>query len=318
MSQLIGAEDERLIVGPEQDYDAAVYAVSDELALVLTVDCITPVHDDPEVFGRIAAINSLSDVWAMGARPAVALNVLGFPQERLDWQVARRIAEGGAAALAELGVALGGGHTMDSPEPFYGLAVAGVVEPARIVRISGARPGDALVLTKPIGIGIVTTAMMAGIASAEAAQRATRIMLRPNRAAAEAMVEHGAHAATDVTGFGLVGHGHEMAAASDVAFVIHWPSVPVVEEALEYARQWCIPAGLQRNRRYYAKWVDFSALTPEQAMLACDPQTSGGLLIALPLPAADQLVESLREQGEDAWVIGRVEEGPVGRIVFTS
>jgi len=304
-------------VGPEQADDAVVYMLSPDRALVLTADFITPLCDDPHLWGRIAAANCLSDVYAMGGRPMVAINLAGVPESRLPLDVLEQVLLGGRAKAAEAGVCVAGGHTIASPEPFYGMAVVGDVHPDRVLRNAGARPGDALVLTKPLGVGIVVTAMMAGIADEATVAAAMSVAERLNRRASEAMVRHGAHAATDVTGFSLVGHGHEMAAAGRVGLRLRFADLPILPGALDYAAQWCLPAGMMRNREYYSQWSNLDDLSAEQAAVVCDPQTSGGLLIALAPEAAAAAIEDLRAQGEDAWVVGDVHEAQPGAVLFS-
>jgi selenide,water dikinase len=301
-------------VGSEAADDAAVFSFCFGKALVLTVDCLTPLHDDPYVYGQIACANSLSDVYAMGGRPMVALNVVGWPADKLPLEMLERMLKGAADKAEEAGVCIGGGHTIQAPEPFYGLAVVGEVDPAKVVRNGGARVGDKLVLTKPLGVGIIVTAGIADIADECALAKAAEQMTMLNRGASEAMVRHGAHAATDITGFGLAGHAHEMAEASGVEMRIRFRDVSVLDEALDYARQWCIPGGLTRNREYYGKWVETEGLAAEQVCLVFDPQTSGGLLIAAPVEEADGLLAEVREAGCTAAIVGEVVEGQAGRV----
>lgn len=302
-----------LLVGGEACDDAAVYKVADDLAMVLTVDYFTPIHDDPHTFGQIAAANSLSDVYAMGGEPLLALNVCGFPRNELELDVLAEILRGGSEKAAEAGVPIGGGHTIDSPEPFYGLVVMGRVHPDHIITNGGALVGDALVLTKPLGSGIVVTAAMADMASAAALAEATAVMTTLNKAASEAMRACGATAATDVTGFGLLGHGHEMAEASGLRLRIIADRAPVQPAAIEYARQWCLPGGLLANLEWYGQWADgLEQLGDELKHVFADPQTSGGLLIALP-PGR---VEEFLAQVPAAQWIGTAEAGDAGRLIF--
>ncbi len=308
-----------LIVGVEKADDAGVFRLSDEQALVQTVDFFTPIVDDPELFGRIAAANALSDVYAMGGRPLCAMNVVGFPAGKLDMGLLRATLAGGLSKMREADVVLVGGHSLDNPEFFYGLSVSGLVHPDRVLTNCGARDGDALVLTKPLGTGIVTTAIKAGKASQAAAGRVGASMEALNRKAADLLTGFEVHACTDVTGFGLVGHGAEMIEDSDVCLVIESASLPVFEEALEYADMGLLPGGLHRNRKYRKEMLDIEPGVPRALQdLVCDPQTSGGLLIALPAGQAAELVDRLHADGvESATVIGMVRADRPGRIVVT-
>jgi selenide, water dikinase len=299
------------MVGGEASDDAAVYRLTDDLAVVLTVDAFTPIHDDPYVYGQIAAANSLSDIYAMGGRPFLALNVCGFPRRELELEVLAEILRGGSDKAAEAGVAIGGGHTLDSPEPFYGMAVLGHVHPDRVITNGGARPGDVLVLTKPLGSGIVVTAAMADMASPDAVAAAAAWMCMLNKAAAEAMVACGATAATDVTGFGLLGHGHEMAQASGLELEIEAARLPVHEAALEYAMLGAVPGGLLANLEWYGQWTSGLEEIPEALRyISADPQTSGGLLIALPPESVAAFLAAV----PGARAIGSAGSGAAGRL----
>jgi selenide,water dikinase len=281
------------------------------------VDYITPVVDDPYAFGAVAAANALSDLYAMGARPLLALNLVGFPVKTLPLSLLGEMLRGGADKVREAGAWLVGGHSIEDYEPKYGLVVAGLVHPGGIVRNSGARPGDQLVLTKPLGIGIITTGIDRGLVREETIARVTEVMTTLNRGAAEAMREAGVHAATDVTGFGLLGHLHEMLMASGVGARI-WPDrVPVLEEAWDLAARDCVPEGSRNNARYLQDAVDWgSNVSPEARILLCDAQTSGGLLLAVPPERTAALLAALKAAGTPAAaVIGEVTEGPVGRMV---
>jgi selenium donor protein len=292
--------DSHALVGAALADDAAVYQVGPDTALVATVDYITPVVDDPFIWGGIAAANALSDVYAMGARPIFALNIVNFPRDVLPLEVLERVIEGGAAKVAEAGVAILGGHSVDDPEPKFGLVALGTVHPARVVRNVGARPGDALILTKPLGIGIVTTAIKRGVASSETIARAVDVMAALNRIASEDMVALGAevHAATDVTGFGLVGHLSEMLGAGDIGARIAVESVPVLEEAWGFAQADVIPGGTRRNLASVDAFMDWSEkLEPTQRLVLADAQTSGGLLIAVEPTSAQPLIRQLRAHG---------------------
>jgi selenide, water dikinase len=309
--------DPRVLVGADTADDAAVYQLSDDLALVATVDYITPVVDDPFVWGGIAAANALSDVYAMGARPIFALNVVNFPREGLSLDVLERVVAGGAAKASEAGVPILGGHSVDDPEPKYGLVALGTVNPRRVICNVGAQPGDLLLLTKPIGLGILTTAIKRDLLSADSVQRAVQVMLTLNRGASEAMLAcPGVHAATDVTGFGLLGHlGEMLGGSSEVGAQVTASEVPVLEEAWDLVRQDVVPGGTRRNLAAVAPFVDWSERlsTVDQLVLA-DAQTSGGLLIAVEPSAAQALLADLVTRGmTSARRIGSFTERP-GRI----
>jgi selenide,water dikinase len=315
LSRLPPVTDPRVLVGSATADDAAVYRLDAERALVLTTDFFTPIVDDPREFGAISAANALSDIYAMGATPLTALAIVGFPDDRLEPDVLAEILRGGAEKAKEAGIDVVGGHTIKSDEPIYGLAVTGMVHPDRVVTNAGARPGDALVLTKPIGIGIVTTAAKNDEDSENAVAEAIRWMTTLNRAASGAMVEVGVHAATDVTGFGLLGHLRNMLVASGVAASVDLGAVPVLPAARVYAARGVAPGGTRANHRFMAAHTDYDAgITLEEQLLLCDAQTSGGLLMAVPEPRVPLLLETLVRTGvSSAAVIGRVEEGPPGR-----
>ncbi len=277
--------------------DAAVYRLTDDLALVHTVDVFTPVVDDPYHYGAISAANALSDVYAMGGRPILALNIVGFPRTKLPMSVLQEILRGGADKATEAGVIIAGGHSIDDPEPKYGLAVTGIVRPDGVVRNVGARPGDQLVLTKPLGIGVITTGIKQGKTSSAAAEEAIRVMEILNRAAAEAMTAVGVHAATDVTGFGLLGHLYEMTSGSRVRARVHYTRVPMLEEATILVRQGAVAGGTARNYEYLRPKVSFNGLDEGERILLCDAQTSGGLLMAIPADRLESLTAALRRHG---------------------
>lgn len=312
--------DPRLLVGPDLSDDAAVYQLTPELAIVQTVDYITPVVDDPYTFGAIAAANALSDIYAMGARPLIALNLVNFPVHDLPLGILGKILEGGAAKVLEAGAIIVGGHSIEDPEPKYGLAVTGVAHPEAIVRNRGARPGDLLVLTKPLGLGIITTALKDGRAPLGSEAAAIAVMTALNKGAAEAMAQVGVHAATDVTGFGLLGHLREMVEASGVAALVRAGAVPVLEAAWPLAEQLIAPNGTLRNRESLREVVTWDEDVPLPVQLVlCDAQTSGGLLIAVAPDDCDALLQALREQGTlAAAVIGEVLAGPAGHIQVVS
>ncbi len=297
--------DPRVLVGSATADDAAVIRLSDEIAIVQTVDFFTPIVDDPYAFGRIAATNALSDVYAMGATPVSALNLVAFPLERLGADVLGEILRGGGDAAAAAGCAVVGGHSIDDPEPKYGMAVTGVVHPGEILTNAGGRPGDALVLTKPLGAGTVATAIKRGLAAPELIARGIEVMTTLNDEAAVQARAAGARALTDVTGFGLLGHLHEMAAASGCAAEVEAAAVPAIDGVLELLRGGeAIAGGTRRNRAYAETFTSFGDGIPEElAWLACDAMTSGGLLAAV--------------TGEMAgWRIGRLVDGPAGAIAL--
>jgi selenide,water dikinase len=312
---LPGPVDPNVLVGSATADDAAVYRLSDELALVLTTDFFTPVVDSPYDFGRVAAANALSDVYAMGGRPIAALNLVGFPDATLGASVLR----GGADKAREAGIDIVGGHTIKTDEPIYGLAVTGIVHPARVVTNAGARPGDVLVLTKPVGVGIVTTAAKQDVDTRGAIGQAIELMATLNRAACDAMLEVGVHAATDVTGFGLLGHLRNVTKASGCAATVWMESVPVLEAARAYVREGIVPGGTHANRRFLADSVDYAdGVDDAVQLLLCDAQTSGGLLIAVAPERAEALVDALQRAGTPcADVVGCLEAGTAGRARVT-
>jgi selenide,water dikinase len=296
--------------------DSAVYRLSDETALVQTVDYITPVVDDPYTFGAVAAANALSDIYAMGARPVTALNLVGFPVKTLPLSWLEAILRGGADKVMEAGASLVGGHSIDDHEPKYGLSVTGLVHPEGIIRKKGALPGDRLVLTKPLGIGIITTGIDRELVSQDIIEQVTAVMLKLNKDASLAMQQVGVHAATDVTGFGLLGHLHELLVASEVGAKISLEKVPILQETWELARQGVIPDGSHNNYRYLADTVTWdTAITPDAQMILCDAQTSGGLLIAVAPEKAEILMDQLIKRGVmDAAIIGEVIPDHIGAI----
>jgi selenide,water dikinase len=307
-----------LLVGLDTFDDAGVYRISDDLALVQTVDFFTPVVDDPFDWGRIAAANALSDIYAMGAVPVTALNLLSFPVGKLDLAVAARILAGGLAKVNEAGALLLGGHSIDDPEPKYGLAVTGFVHPDKVVTNAGARPGDCLVLTKPIGVGIVTTALKRGLLSPAAEAHVTEIMATLNRGAMEAMVAAGAHAATDITGFGLLGHLWELARASGVGLDLSAAAVPVLPETYGMLAAGALPGGSKANRQYLESEgaVAFDPEVDEASRaIMTDANTSGGLVISIPNEQCAGLLALLEAKGTPARaVIGRVSADRPGLI----
>ena len=281
------------------------------------MDFFTPIVDDAYTFGQIAAANALSDVYAMGGKPLTALNIVCFPREILDISVLKDILAGGLDKMREAGVILVGGHSVEDPELKYGLSVTGTIHPARVVLNSGARAGDRLILTKPLGTGIIATAIKAGVAGEAAVAAIVVSMSALNRRASELMLAAGVHACTDVTGFGLIGHAAEMVDRTEVGMVIQASAVPCFPGARELAEMGMLPGGLQRNRDFRQHMVSFeSGVPPYLADIICDPQTSGGLLIALPEEKAPGLLDRLHAEGiTGAAIIGEVVAEPKGRII---
>lgn len=297
------------MVGIETSDDAAIYKVTDDIAMIQTVDFFTPVVDDPYTFGQIAAANSLSDVYAMGGEPKVALNIVGFPN-CLDPEILEEILRGGADKVKEAGAVLVGGHSVQDDEPKYGLSVSGFVHPDKIYRNYGCRPGDVLVLTKQIGSGIINTAVKAEMASEQAKTQAVIVMSSLNKKAKEAAEGFPVNACTDITGFGLLGHCAEMAKASGVTLEIQAKRVPYMQEAADYAKMGLIPAGAYKNREHCESIVDAERVEEYVTDLMYDPQTSGGLLFSLPKCYADEFMNGLKRAKLDTKVsvIGRVLE----------
>jgi selenide,water dikinase len=307
--------DARLLVGYDASDDAAVYRLDEERSLIFTVDFFPPMVNDAKTFGRIAAANALSDVWAMGGRPTLALNLVCFP-EAMDKRVLADILAGGAEKIAEAGAVLGGGHSIYDKEPKYGLAVTGIAETAKVRRNNTPVPGHKLILTKPLGVGIVMAALRVGLASEAAVRRAVASMERLNRYAAESMADFDVSACTDVTGFGLLVHALEMA-GNAAGIKLSPDTLPLIPEAAGYADDYLLTAAGQRNRNRVEKTVDVSALPFAVQELMFDPQTSGGLLIAVSPDEAEELVRRIRNAGdEDAAIIGEVVPRPERPIVF--
>lgn len=305
-----------LLVGTETGDDAAVYRINDHMALIMTVDFFPPITDDPFEFGEIAAANSFSDVYAMGGKPLVALNIVGFPAS-MDKDILGEILRGGYSKAAEAGCLIAGGHTVDDPEPKYGLSVVGTVEPGKQVTNAGARLGDVLVLTKPLGTGIITTAGKQGIVNAEVMKGAVTTMSTLNRAAAEAMGKVGVHSATDITGFGLMGHLKSMVRGSKVTAEVRLGQVPVLPGAWDLLDRGVAPGGTHRNLDSVADTVQWSTeLSEREQLLLCDAQTSGGLLISVSGEKQHALVSELKAHGVDiVAVVGAVTEESEGRII---
>ena len=316
LAGLPGIVDPRVLIGSNTSDDAAVFRLDDERALVFTTDFFTPIVDQPYDFGAVAAANALSDVYAMGGRPLCALNLVGFPESSLPPEVLREILRGGIEKAKEAGCEVVGGHTIKTDEPIYGLAVVGEVHPDRIVSNAGARPGDVIVLTKPLGLGIVSTASKQDRDTLHAMPDAIALMTHLNSGAARAMLEAGATACTDVTGFGLLGHARNVLAASRVSAVFQYEAVPVPEAARRYVRDGIAPGGTHANWRFLNDWTEYDpSLTKEDQLLLCDAQTSGGLLITVPEANLARLLGALEAEATPARaVVGRVEAGTPGRM----
>jgi selenide, water dikinase len=309
MERVAPATNDRVLVGYGSGDDAGVYLLREDLALVSTVDFFTPIVDDPFDFGRIAATNALSDVYAMGGRPITALNIVAFPED-LDLGVLARILDGGASVARSAGVAIVGGHTIKDAEPKYGMAVTGTVDPRRIVTNAAARVGDALVLTKPLGTGILTTALKRGAIAPEDLDEAVSAMTALNDGAAAAMLAANAHAATDITGFGLLGHAGGMARASGVRLVISASAVPFMANVLDLIAAGVVPGGTRHNAETHTEFTDFASSVPEAVRIGLsDAQTSGGLLIAVAQASVDSLARDLGACGALAAVVGEVRAG---------
>lgn len=307
------ADHSNLLAGLSEPDDAAVYQIDEARAIISTTDFFPPVVDDPYAFGTIAAANALSDVYAMGGRPLIAINLVAYP-DSLGIDILSEILRGGAEKVREAGAVIAGGHTVTDKEPKYGLAVTGEVHPGRILRKSGAKPGDALILTKPLGAGVITTALKRGAAHEDHVADAVRGMSHLNRRASEAALAYDVHAMTDITGYGLLGHAHEMIRHSQLDFVLRFDGLLFYDGARDYARQDIFAGGMYRNRDYYSPWCSFRAARSEADQgLLYDPQTSGGLLIAVSNEEADDLLKTLLDEGERAALIGEVTSG-TGRL----
>jgi len=298
-----------LVVGMESPDDAAVWKLDDSRCLVLTTDFFTPVVDDAYDYGRIAAANSLSDVYAMGGKPFLALNISAFPPS-LPPEITQQIIRGGADVAKSAGVVIAGGHTVQDDEPKYGLVVAGMVNLDQLLTKSGCRVGDALYLTKPLGFGTITTALKRGVADSEDVAAATEWMTRLNRTASELAVEFNLHGGTDITGYALIGHAIEMTLASKVAFRLFFDRIPILENALPYARQHIFPGGTYDNLSHFDPSVRWSrTLDDFQNLLLYDAQTSGGLLLSVPSQKAAAFEARAKEVGQPVWRVGDVIEG---------
>ena len=308
--------DENVIVGLDRADDAGVYRVNDDLALIQTVDFFTPIVDDPYWFGQIAAANALSDVYAMGGTPKTAMNLVGFPLEKMDISILREIIQGGVDKIKEAGVVLLGGHSVDDPELKYGLSITGFIHPDRVLTKQNLKAGDKLILTKPLGTGIVNTAIKGGLASQETIERVTRLMARLNRKPAEIMSRYEVHACTDITGFGLLGHLAEMVTGSGQSIRLLGDAIPMIPEAREYGQMGFVPAGAYRNREFREGMVEFGRSVDRLTQdILFDPQTSGGLLISVSRDVSEALVRELKSDGvPEAVIIGEVMSTPEEKI----
>jgi selenide,water dikinase len=296
-----------------------VYRLRDDLAIVVTTDFFTPIVDDPYDWGRIAATNALSDVYAMGATPVLALNLVAWPREGLPFELLARVLDGGGDVVRAAGAVIGGGHSIDDAEPKYGLAVVGTVDPSRVLTNASARAGDILVLTKPIGLGVISTAIKQDRAPEALVAEAVRVMTTLNATARDAALEFGdsVHAATDVTGFGLLGHLREILVAAGVGAELDAAAVPVIDGVRDLLAQGLVAGGTQRNHAFVSEHVDWGALPVDEQLLLADAQTSGGLLVAISPAAAVDLVGRLEAGGTlVAAVVGRVTAGPPGAVVI--
>ncbi len=308
-----------LLVGLAGADDAGVMRITDSLALVQTVDFFTPIVDDAELWGRIAAANALSDIYAMGGTPLTALQLLSWPRDALPWDLAADVIDGGLAVLAEAGCTLVGGHSIDDTEPKYGFAITGTVDPERMITNGGAAAGDLLVLTKPLGTGVITTALKAGAAPAGVMDAAAALMTRLNDSAAVAALATGVAAGTDVTGFGLLGHLGEMANASGVTAVVDPERVPIIDGTADLYEAGHFPGGSKRNRRSLQGSVDVGTTDDTTLNLLYDAQTNGGLLLAVSPDHADALVDRLEASGDGAYRIGEmIQRAEPNAIVLRS
>jgi selenide,water dikinase len=307
--------DPNLLVGFDRSDDASVYKINDELSQVQTLDFFPPIADDPYTFGAIAATNALSDIYAMGGEPKLALNIMAVPED-MPREAVHEILRGGYDKVYEAGALITGGHSIYDEEPKYGMAVTGFVHPDKILTNSGARPGDVLLFTKPIGIGVLTSAMKAQLVSEETEKFAFKMMTTLNKSARDAMIKYNVHACTDVTGFGMMGHLLEMAQGSGVQIHVDVDGIDMIPEALEFARMGILPAGMYRNRNFAEEFVDLGNIALEKADLLFDPQTSGGLVICVSPEDADALYEELKDCVPSAQRIGRVTSFVGGKRII--
>ncbi|WP_370521068.1 selenide, water dikinase SelD [Cetobacterium sp. 2A] len=307
LKNIPSVEDKNLIVGFEKSDDAAVYKLTDDIAMIQTLDFFTPMVDDPYIFGQIAAANSISDVYAMGGVPKTAMNIVCFP-ENLDINILGEILRGGADKVSESGAVLSGGHSVHDPEVKYGLSVTGIAHPDKILKNYGCQTGDILVLTKPLGTGIISTASKIGEASPEAINKSIELMTTLNKYSADIIRDYPVTACTDVTGFGFLGHSYEMASASEKTLVLESELIPYIEEAKEYAKEFFITSGGQKNRRYLENKVEFDNIPLWLQEILMDPQTSGGLLFSISPKYINEIMKKLDSLSIKSSVIGSVED----------
>jgi selenide, water dikinase len=298
-----------LLVGLDTSDDAGVYKLTDSIALIQTVDYFTPIVDDPYMFGQITAANALSDVYAMGGQPKTVMNIVGFPIKKLGADMLSDILRGAADKVKEAGAITVGGHSIDDQEPKFGLSVTGIVHPDKVWKNVGAKPGDVLVLTKPIGVGILTTGIKRVAVTAEQEQLVTDTMAMLNKTAAEVLMNYHPHAVTDVTGFGLLGHGSEMARGSNVSFEVYWSQVPILEGAVELAKNGVVPGGSKSNHKWISEDTVYEDIASEEQLVLCDAITSGGLLVSMDEVEAKRYIDQLHASGVgQAAIVGRVLE----------
>jgi selenide,water dikinase len=311
--------DPRILAGKAIADDAGVFRLRKDLALIQTVDFFTPIVDDAYTFGQIAAANALSDIYAMGGLPLTALNITVFPTSTVPISVLSSILAGGSHKAIEAGVVIIGGHTVDGEEPIYGLSVTGTIHPDRVIKPSGGRVGDVLLLTKPLGTGVIATAMKAGRATEGHAVEAVEWMRRLNAHASAVMIEADAHASTDITGFGFAGHLSDMALASGVAARVNVAQIPFLSGAYDYAHRGFIPTGGRSNQEFYESRITAGISVSEDTMaLLYDPQTSGGLLMAIDAGSVDEVTIGLESIGESGWVVGALVDGTPGTLLVTN
>lgn len=303
-------EDPNVLVGLEHPDDGAIYQLTEEIALIQTLDFFTPIVDDPYQFGQIAAANALSDIYAMGGTPKTVLNIVGYPIKQLGPKILAKILEGSASKVKEAGAQVVGGHSIDDQEPKFGLSVTGIVHPDRFFTNVGAKEGDVLILTKPIGVGVHTTALKQNILTTKQIDEVTEIMITLNKAAQETLQHFQVHAVTDVTGFGLLGHAYEMASGSEVSFIIEMEKVPFLPQTLELIEENIVPGGSRENHRWLKDKVDYANhITKEQQLLLCDAITSGGLFISMPKKEGEQFIQTFHQTTSGhASIIGTVQQ----------
>ena len=310
-------EDKDVLVGLKSPDDAGVYKISPELAIIQTVDFFTPVVDEPYFFGQIAVANALSDVYAMGGTPKTAMNIVCFPSKEMDISILKEILKGGIDKMKEAGVVLVGGHSVDDPELKYGLSVTGFIHPERIITKKGVKEGDFLILTKPLGLGIINTCIKGGIASKQLIDKAISIMTALNKDASELMKEFPVSACTDITGFGLIGHLSEMIVQTGLSALVNTKKVPIIKEAVEFASMGFVPEGTYKNIDFYRPMIEDRLKDDILLSILFDPQTSGGLLISLPGKEAEKLLKRLREKGiQDAQIVGQIIKTGEEKIII--